>query len=95
MGASSVSAEDHLKIFAENSGLTPRETEFLEALIMTDTDVEGIARSFGLTARTVHRHISNIYEKTGTDSRYALMRCFYESKEGALSNDGGQVIQKA
>ena len=92
---SSVSAEDHLKIFAENSGLTPRETEFLEALIMTDTDVEGIARSFGLTARTVHRHISNIYEKTGTDSRYALMRCFYESKEGALSNDGGQVIQKA
>ena len=61
-------AEDYLKKFAENSGLTPRETEFLEALIMTDTDVEGIARSFGLTARTVHRHISNIYEKTGTGS---------------------------
>lgn len=93
--AYSVSAEDYLKIFAENSGLTPRETEFLEALIMTDTDVEGIARSFGLTPRSVHRHISNIYEKTGTDSRYALMRCFYESKEEALSHNGEQAIQEA
>ena len=69
-----------LREFANKHRLTPRETDMLIPLIKSDDDVQVIAANMNISARTVYRHINSIYEKTGTETRYALMRYYYESK---------------
>ena len=72
---------DYLRDFAERHGLTPREQEYLTLLLESDDEIQTIADNMGTTPRTVYRHINNIYEKTGTSSRYSLMRYYYEARE--------------
>ena len=69
--------DKHLNDFVREHGLTPRERECLMILLESDDDVAAIATKMEVTTRTVYRHISSIYEKTGTDTRYALMRYYY------------------
>ncbi len=71
---------DPLGDFAQRHGLTPRETDFLKVLLESDDDVQIIASNMNVSTRTVYRHINNIYEKTGTETRYALMRYYYQDK---------------
>ncbi len=66
--------------FAKRHGLTPREKELLTPLIESDDEIQTIAASMNISTRTVYRHINSIYEKTGTETRYALMRLYYETK---------------
>ena len=66
--------------FAEQHGMTPREKDFLIPLIESDDDVSAIASNMNISVRTVYRHINSIYEKTGTETRYALMRYYYQYK---------------
>ncbi len=66
--------------FAKLHGLTPREKDFLVLLLKSDDGVQVIALNMNLSTRTVYRHIKNIYEKTGTETRYSLVRYYYELK---------------
>lgn len=66
--------------FAEAHGLTPREKDFLAVLLESDDDVSVIAGKMDISTRTVYRHINSIYEKTGTETRYALMRYYFMKK---------------
>lgn len=68
--------------FAYKHGLTPREKDFLVLLIESDDEVQIIASNMNISVRTAYRHIKSIYEKTGTETRYALMRYYYESGQG-------------
>jgi DNA-binding NarL/FixJ family response regulator len=52
----------------ETENLTPRETEILELLAKGDLCKE-IAEKLGLSLRTVHTHLKNIYEKLHVRSR--------------------------
>ncbi len=70
----------HFEDFASRHGLTPRETDFLRLLIDSDDEVAVMASNMNISTRTVYRHINSIYEKTGTETRYALMRYYYQSK---------------
>ncbi|MCR5302144.1 MAG: helix-turn-helix transcriptional regulator [Lachnospiraceae bacterium] len=72
--------ERSFEAFAAFHGLTPRETDFLKVLIESDDDVSAIASDMNISTRTVYRHINSIYEKTGTETRYALMRYYYRFK---------------
>ncbi|MBR4574071.1 MAG: helix-turn-helix transcriptional regulator [Lachnospiraceae bacterium] len=76
-----VNAPDGSKLdeFAAAHGLTPREKDFLICLIESDDDVSVIASNMNTSTRTVYRHINSIYEKTGTETRYSLMRYYYQS----------------
>lgn len=71
-------APDPFQEFAEIHGLTPREKDFFILLIESDDDVQAIASNMNISPRTVYRHINSIYEKTGTASRYALIRYFFQ-----------------
>ncbi|WP_335755392.1 response regulator transcription factor [Streptomyces fodineus] len=47
---------------------TPRETTVL--LLLTDAlTADAIARRLGISVRTVHKHVENIYRKLGTHDR--------------------------
>ncbi|MFJ4324197.1 response regulator transcription factor [Streptomyces tricolor] len=53
---------------AADCALTPRETAVL--LLLTDAlTADAIGRRLGISVRTVHKHIENIYRKLGTRDR--------------------------
>ncbi|GGN19056.1 helix-turn-helix transcriptional regulator [Streptomyces fuscichromogenes] len=53
---------------AADSALTPRELTVL--LLLTDAlTADAIGRRLGISARTVHKHVENIYRKLGTRDR--------------------------
>ncbi|PWI20974.1 helix-turn-helix transcriptional regulator [Streptomyces sp. Act143] len=53
---------------AADAGLTPRETTVL--LLLTDAlTAAAMGRRLGISERTVHKHVANIYRKLGTHDR--------------------------
>lgn len=69
---------ERLQIFTEEFSLTPREAEVLALLVNTEDSVQAIAESLYVSRRTLERHISAIYEKTGVKSRVGLIRLYNE-----------------
>ena len=59
-------------------GLTPRELEVLRLVAAGDTN-RGIGDALGISERTVERHVSNIFDKTGASSRAAATAFAYEN----------------
>jgi DNA-binding NarL/FixJ family response regulator len=53
-----------------NSGLTPREREVL-ALVAAGKSNRRIASALDISEHTVARHVSNIFDKLGVNSRAA------------------------
>ncbi len=74
-----VTQEDRERLFIERFGLTPREKDVLKELLQNDGNMQVIADSLGISQRAAYRHLNNIYEKTGVDSRLSLIRLFYNS----------------
>ena len=68
--------QERLKLYAEHCLLTPRETEVLEKLLMTDDDLQGIAESLYISRRMVQRYVTSIYEKTDTKTRHGLFQSY-------------------
>ena len=71
-----VSPQERLELYAQHCALTPRETEVLEKLSMTDNDLQGIADSLYISRRMVQRYVSSIYEKTETKTRLGLFQSY-------------------
>jgi DNA-binding CsgD family transcriptional regulator len=55
---------------------TPRELEILEMLCRTHESNQGLAKKLGITQQTVKTHLSNIFDKAGTDDRHQLIDLF-------------------
>ena len=77
-GILTIDNNERLQIFTEEFSLTPRETEVLALLVNTEDSVQAIAESLYVSRRTLERHISAIYEKTGVKSRVGLIRLYNE-----------------
>lgn len=65
--------DERLSLFAARYGLTPRETEVLAAVSGSEKALGVLAVELGISERIVQRHLTSIYEKTGTQTRYALV----------------------
>lgn len=57
---------------ADSYGLTPREMSVL-ALLSQSLTAAAIGRRLGISLRTVHKHIENLYRKMGTTDRVATV----------------------
>jgi DNA-binding CsgD family transcriptional regulator len=55
---------------------TPRELEVLETLCRTRASNKDLAKGLGITQQTVKTHLSNIFDKAGTDDRHQLIDLF-------------------
>jgi DNA-binding NarL/FixJ family response regulator len=55
------------------AGLTPREIEVLRLVAQGLTDVQ-VAEQLVISPRTVHSHLTSIYNKLGINSRTAAVR---------------------
>jgi DNA-binding response OmpR family regulator len=69
------SAETHRRKIIEASGLTPREREVLDLLLLGRT-LGDTAEALGIAPRTVKYHQNKVLEKLGADSRIDLTRIF-------------------
>ena len=75
--APELSFDDRLDGFVAAFGLTKRERDVLEALVVSDDSVQGVAAALFLSRSTLYRHIASINKKTGVSSRVALINFFW------------------
>ena len=73
---SAPSAEELQAEFIARYGLTPRETDVLRAVACDERPLKQIADDLGISLRMVQRHLTNIYEKTDTQTRTGLTKEF-------------------
>lgn len=74
--ADAVSEKEKLRKFSEVFSFTERETEVFGCLVTTEDNLQAIAESLYVSRRTLERHISAIYEKTGVKSRVGLLNLY-------------------
>lgn len=60
--------------FAQSMGLTDREREVLALMVTTEDENQKMANDLGISRRTLQRHIAQVYEKTGVQSRIGLYK---------------------
>ena len=75
--AAELTSDERLDAFVATFGLTERERDILEVLVVSDQSVQDIAATLFLSRSTLYRHISSINKKTGTTSRVALINFFW------------------
>lgn len=75
--APELSFGDRLDGFVAAFGLTKRERDVLEALVVSDDSVQDVAAALFLSRSTLYRHIASINKKTGASSRVALINFFW------------------
>lgn len=73
---------DEFKIeqFKKYYKLTDKEALILVPLLFTERETQDIADELDISRRSLQRHISSLYEKTGTTTRVGLLQC-YNSEE--------------
>lgn len=69
--------EESLEMFAVSFSLTEREKEVLEVLLVSDENVQDIAKTLMISRAALYRHIASLNEKTGTKSRIGLVQFYY------------------
>ena len=73
-----IDPETHLADFAGRFSLTPRETEVLAAVTADERPLKRVAADMGISLRVLQRHLTSLYQKTGTQSRVGLTKLFWE-----------------
>lgn len=67
-----VAAPEVAEPTSDDAGLTPRERTIL-AMLAESRTAESIGRSLGISVRTVHKHLENVYRKLGVSDRVAAV----------------------
>lgn len=75
--AAELTFDERLDAFVATFGLTERERDILEVLVVSDQSVQDIATTLFLSRSTLYRHISSINKKTGAASRVSLINFFW------------------
>ena len=73
-----IDSETRLGDFASRFSLTPRETEVLAAVTADERPLKHVAADMGISLRVLQRHLTSLYQKTGTQSRVGLTKLFWE-----------------
>ena len=73
--------QSRMQRFAECFGLTEREQEVLQILLLSDDGMQEIADSLFVSRAMLYRHIAALNEKTGTKSRIGLIQFYYNWEE--------------
>lgn len=73
-----IDPEAHLADFAGRFLLTPREIEVLATVTADERPLKHVAADMGISLRVLQRHLTSIYQKTGTQSRVGLTKLFWE-----------------
>ena len=73
-----IDPEAHPADFAGRFSLTPREIEVLATVTADERPLKHVAADMGISLRVLQRHLTSLYQKTGTQSRVGLTKLFWE-----------------
>lgn len=73
-----IDPEVHLADFAGRFSLTPREIEVLATVAADERPLKHVAADMSISLRVLQRHLTSLYQKTGTQSRVGLTKLFWE-----------------
>lgn len=73
-----IDPKTHLADFAARFSLTPREIEVLATVTADERPLKHVAADMGISLRVLQRHLTSLYQKTGTRSRVGLTKLFWE-----------------
>lgn len=73
-----IDPEVHLADSAGRFSLTPREIEVLATVTADERPLKHVAADMGISLRVLQRHLTSLYQKTGTQSRVGLTKLFWE-----------------
>lgn len=73
-----IDPEVHLADFAGRFSLTPREIEVLATVTADERPLKHVAADMDISLRVLQRHLTSLYQKTGTQSRVGLTKLFWE-----------------
>ena len=74
----SPSKEERQRALIRDCALTPREVDVLIAVTADERPLKQVAGDLGISLRMVQRHLSSIYQKTGTQTRAGLTKRYME-----------------
>ena len=92
-----IDPEKHLGDFASRFSLTPRETEVLATVTADERPLKHVAADMGISLRVLQRHLTSLYQKTGTQSRVGLTKLFWEQTRKPRRNrscDGDSNLKR-
>lgn len=75
-----LSEEEVVDQIREIYHLTPRETEVLRELVLTDDTQTVISERLSIQVRTLQNHVTQIYRKTGVNTRAGLSDLYHENR---------------
>ncbi len=78
-----LSPEEALDRMREQYGLTPRETDVLRELVLTEDKQAVIGERLSIRVKTLQDHITRLYHKTGATTRAGLTNLYHESQNQA------------
>ena len=76
----SLSPEETLAKIRERYDLTPRETEVLRELVLTEDKQTAIAERLSIQVKTLQDYVTRLYRKTGAATRSGLTDLYHENR---------------
>lgn len=77
-----LSPEETLERMRSQYGLTPREAEVLRELVRTEDKQTAIGDRLSIQVKTLQKHITQLYQKTGATTRSGLTELYHEIMAG-------------
>ena len=62
--------------------LTPRETDVLKELVLTEDKQTVISERLSITVKSLQRYVTSLYKKTGTETRSGLTDLYHKTMNG-------------
>ncbi len=72
--------EEALNQIREQYGLTPRETDVLRELVLTEDKQSVISERLSIQVKTLQDYVTRLYRKTGVTTRAGLTDLYHESR---------------
>lgn len=82
LAPSLLSPESTLQLIRDQYSLTPRETDVLRELVLTEDKQTAISDRLSISVKMLQKHVTSIYKKTGAETRSGLSELYHKTMIG-------------
>ena len=77
-----LTSESTLEQIRAQYALTPRETDVLRELVLTEDKQTAISERLSITVKALQKYVTSLYKKTGASTRSGLMDLYHRTMNG-------------
>ena len=82
LAPSLLSPETTLELIRKQFSLTPRETDVLRELVLTEDKQTAISERLSISVKMLQKYVTSIYKKTGAETRSGLSELYHKTMIG-------------